>query len=68
MSGEDRLAAQREQTIENIVRRYLERDEVRNTIADWLTNVYEDPLPPVADLLDKIAVERRLPEVPRVRA
>jgi len=53
------------QVIENIVRRYLERDDIRASIDDWLTNVYDDPIPPVTDLLNRIAIERDLPPDPR---
>jgi hypothetical protein len=65
LSPEQRRRIEREQVIENIVRHYLDRDEIREGIADWLTNVYADDLPPVADLLDRIAVERPLPEPAR---
>jgi hypothetical protein len=46
--------------MENLVRRWLERDDVREGVSDWLTNVYGDDLPPVRDLYDRIAMDRPL--------
>lgn len=63
--GTQALEKQREQVIENIVRRYLERDEISDAISDWLTNVYMDDtaFDVLPDLFNRIAVERPLPEV-----
>jgi hypothetical protein len=52
--------AERERVIENLVRRWLERDDVREGVSDWLTNVYGDDLPPIRDLYDRIAMDRPL--------
>jgi hypothetical protein len=46
--------------MENLVRRWLERDDVREGVSDWLTNVYGDDLPPIRDLYDRIAMDRPL--------
>jgi hypothetical protein len=51
---------ERERVMENLVRRWLERDDVREGVSDWLTNVYGDDLPPVRDLYDRIAMDRPL--------
>jgi hypothetical protein len=51
---------ERERVMENLVRRWLERDDVREGVSDWLTNVYGDDLPPVCDLYDRIAMDRPL--------
>jgi hypothetical protein len=52
--------AERERVMENLVRRWLERDDVREGVSDWLTNVYGDDLPPIRDLYDRIAMDRPL--------
>jgi hypothetical protein len=51
---------ERERVMENLVRRWLERDDVREGVSDWLTNVYGDDLPPIRDLYDRIAMDRPL--------
>jgi hypothetical protein len=52
--------AERERVMENLVRRWLERDDVFERVSDWLTNVYGDDLPPIRDLYDRIAMDRPL--------